>query len=296
MPDDYDGRRAVPAHQTVAFLKATFPRADFSEARVLTASWDSVAVDTGREIFKFPQREAAAQALRREASILSVLRPLVSLAVPDIVLFETPILFSRHTKIQGQALEPAAYAGLAEREKDALAETLALFCAELHGLSVELIQGAGALPVGDWLTPEAALRGSWPRLDVADRPHAEGLVGRWLALGSDPCGQVYGHFDGHGWNMAFDPQTRRLNGVFDFADSGIGPLHRDFVYSSLVAVDLTRRLVRRYERVGRSVDAERVETLIGAHRLWELATAAESDVTARRNGFRGWVAAHRLLL
>ena len=45
------------------------------------------------------------------------------------------------------------------------------------------------------------------------------------AMPPDPLGTVYGFFDGHGWNMAFDHARGRLNGIFDFGDSGFGPLH-----------------------------------------------------------------------
>ncbi len=44
---------------------------------------------------------------------------------------------------------------------------------------------------------------------------------------------VFGYFDGHGWNMAFDHEQGVLNGVYDFADAAIGPRSREFVYSNL---------------------------------------------------------------
>ena len=95
------------------------------------------------------------------------------------------------------------------------------------------------------------------------------------ALPPDPLGVTYGYFDGHGWNMAFDAGTERLNGVYDFADSGIGPLHQEFIYSSFIATDLTERIVSRYEqRSGRRLDRDRIALLTGAHRLWELAVEA----------------------
>src|SRR5919106_64050 len=62
-----------------------------------------------------------------------------------------------------------------------------------------------------------------------------------------PYGTTYGFFDGHGWNMAFDHTTNRLNGVYDFADSGFGPLHQEFIYTNLIARDLTARIVAEYE-------------------------------------------------
>src|SRR5690606_2345867 len=94
-------------------------------------------------------------------------------------------------------------------------------------------------------------------------------------LDPDPYGTIYGFFDGHGWNMAFDHAAGRLNGVYDFADSGLGPLHQDFLYSNLISADLTARIITAYEReTGRHIDRDRVDLLTGTHRLWELAMEA----------------------
>jgi hypothetical protein len=98
---------------------------------------------------------------------------------------------------------------------------------------------------------------------------------QWAAPGPDPYGERYGFFDGHGWNMAFDHQRQRLNGVYDFGDSGIGALHREFIYSSLISPELTERIIGAYElQTGRLIDRKRVAVLTGTHRLWELAGEA----------------------
>lgn len=70
----------------------------------------------------------------------------------------------------------------------------------------------------------------------------------YAKLPADPLGSIFGFFDGHGWNMAFDSEAGRLNGVYDFADAGIGPLHQEFIYSAFIDADLTERIVAAYER------------------------------------------------
>ena len=100
----------------------------------------------------------------------------------------------------------------------------------------------------------------------------------WAKLPPDPLGTVWGHFDAHGWDMAFNPATQRLNGIYDFGDSGFGPLHQDLIYSALISPDLTHCLARAYAaRTGLPIDHNRLETLIGAHRLWELAKGSPAD-------------------
>ena len=71
--------------------------------------------------------------------------------------------------------------------------------------------------------------------------------------------------------MAFDCETETLNGIYDFADSGIAPLHQDFIYASLTSHDLAKRIVDAYQRItGRRLERERIDILTGMHRLWEL--------------------------
>jgi hypothetical protein len=90
---------------------------------------------------------------------------------------------------------------------------------------------------------------------------------------------VYGFFDGHGWNMAFDFDTLRLNGIYDFADSGLGSRHQEFIYTNLISPDLTERVVRAYETcTGLALDRRRIAILTGAHRLSEVAEVA-NDAT-----------------
>lgn len=99
----------------------------------------------------------------------------------------------------------------------------------------------------------------------------------------DPYGNVYGFFDGHGWNMAFDHAQARLNGIYDFADSGFGPLHQEFIYSNFISHDLTARIVSAYEMLtGRRLDRRRIAILTGFHRLSELAELADDPANVEQ--------------
>jgi hypothetical protein len=183
--------------------------------------WDSIAVDVGdRLIFKFPRHEAAAVRLRKEARLLGAIRLQVSLPVPDMALFEGPLLFSRHAKLVGDYLTPAAYAAMSPAGRDRVAGQLAGFYAELHALDRSQLAALGAGPIAPWLpTPEIA-RMALPRLPDALRGRGKAAIAAYERLRQDPCGETYGFFDGHGWNMAFDAGRERLNGVYDFGDSG----------------------------------------------------------------------------
>lgn len=108
------------------------------------------------------------------------------------------------------------------------------------------------------------------------RRYAERAIGAWRALPPDPHGQTYGFFDGHSWNMAFDPTAQSLNGVYDFGDSGFGQLQQEFIYANMISPDLSARIIGRYETLtGRLLDRDRIAVLFDVLRLSELAEHAE---------------------
>lgn len=260
-----------------AAIVAAFPDLAGSSFRLAMAGWDSVAVDVDdRWIFKFPRHEAGKEGLLREAGLLAVIRPAVSLPVPDLRIHPGPPLFSRHEKLSGEHLVTAEYDALPEAAREKLGQALGLFYAELHRINDRRMAEAGARPIKPWFPPAEIRAKALPALPEELRALATSTIDAFEALGPDPYGETYGFFDGHGWNMAFDHERQELNGIYDFADSGFGPLHQEFIYSNLVSSDLTERIITAYEaETGRRIDRKRVAVLSGMHRLSELAELAD---------------------
>ncbi len=255
-------------------IVAAHPALHAEAFTVLTHSWDSIAIALGPMTFKFPQSEPAAASLRREVALLRVIRPRLSVPVPDMALFEGPPVFSAHPTLPGDHLPPDAYAALPEAAKARLGVTLGRFYADLHGIPDDLAQNAGALPAQRWAEPDVLLDRAVPALPEPLHARARDVIGQYATLGPDPLGEVCGYFDGHGWNMAFDFARKRLSGLYDFADAGFGPVHREFVYPGFIARDLVLRIVAAYAaETGRRPDQRRIDILTAALRLSEFAGA-----------------------
>lgn len=254
-------------------IVAHFPELADASFTLLTAGWDSVAVDVNDQIiFKFPRDEEGVDALRREAAMLAVVRPRVTLPVPDLLFFDNPRPFSRHTKLIGDHLVTAQYEQLPEVARQRLADDVARFYAELHAIEPGLLQAAGALPMDQWPDPDAILADIQPYLSPAQLVKAQKILDTWAQLTDDPYGTTFGFFDGHGWNMAFDHERQQLAGMYDFGDAGFGELHEEFIYTSFISPELTDRVIMQYEGLtGRPIDRERVAILTGVLLLVELA-------------------------
>ena len=138
--------------------------------------------------------------------------------------------------------------------------------------------------VDPWMSPDEIIERAGPKLPRGYKGFLKRTVAAYRKLTIEGDELVYGYFDGHGWNMAFDHETGLLNGVFDFADSGFGSLHRDLSYSNWVSADLTLRIIERYEELThRKVNRERVMLYTSALRLAELAEGALPEERAVAN-------------
>jgi hypothetical protein len=273
---------------------AELPEFERSRFAVLNEGWDSVALEAdGAWIFKFPRHLAAEQRLRKECRILSMIRPRVAVPVPEMVLHEGTNLFSVHRKLSGRFLLGREYLLLDGWRRDAVAEKMAGLYAALHAIPHSEARAAGATAIEPW-TPTDAVAKCAPRLPDDIRPFLQPTLDAFAALRSGPGETVYGYFDGHGWNMAFDHETSTLNGVYDFADSGFGARHQDLSYSNWIARDLTRRIIDRYERLtGHAIDRERVMLYSQMLRFVEFADTAPdaADLPARIAALREWFTA-----
>ncbi len=255
-----------------------FPELAPYQFELATAGWDSVAVDVDdRLIFKFPRHAVAETALQREARLLAIIRPRISMPVPDLRIEPGPPLFSVHEKLKGVHLITADYDRLPLGARQELGERLGRFYAELHRLDQATMQAAGAGLVAQWQPVSAMRERALPMLAGDIRQKAAAAIDAFEQLPPDPYGKTYGFFDGHGWNMAFDHASQRLTGMYDFADSGFAPVHQEFIYARFVSPDLTERIIASYEVLtGRAIDRRRVDILTAVHRLSELAELADN--------------------
>src|SRR5688572_25743705 len=109
-----------------ALIAAAHPHLAAAPIRLLTAGWDCVGLDVDdRLIVKVPRDEEACAALEAEARLLDLVRPRVTLPVPDLRLVREPRLHSIHPKLRGEHLLAVAYATLPEAVRAGLAEDLA---------------------------------------------------------------------------------------------------------------------------------------------------------------------------
>lgn len=275
----------VPAAYRAAILSV---RPDLAAAQITvhTRGWDSLGVEAGEFLFKFPKTPVAEERLRREARFLAQIRPRLPLRVPDLKIHDAPLTFSEHRMVPGRVIETQHYDRLTDAQRDLMAAELGRFYAALHAIPTSEATASGALPIPDWPPSHVIVRIAQPIVPGALQGWMHRVLDAYTALVPDEA--VTGYFDGHGWNMAFDHEHGVLNGVYDFADGGIGPRHREFCYANFVSPDLGERIMVHYEALtGRTLDRRTVALYSAVQRLSEL-DQSEKEADWFTAGVVGW--------
>ncbi len=214
---------------------------------ILGQGFDSLALLVNEQIVaKFPQNPAALIRLKREAALLKLIGKMSATSIPDMNLVEGETPFSVHELIPGDQLDDTIYQSLVDSQKDDLADRLAQFFCAMHAASNSATNTL-QLPI---LAAESSKLKSLDGLSLTGQPDLLEFATKTLAAAQalKPDTQVLGQFDTHGWNMAFDKTTGRLNGLYDFGDAGVGSLHHDLSFPMFVSKDLGLRTIAAYQR------------------------------------------------
>jgi aminoglycoside 2''-phosphotransferase len=178
-------------------------------------------------VFRFAPTEAARQALEREARLLALVRPRVSLTVPEVIQQHDDCMVCRF--IPGVPLDRERLLAQDPSTCQAILQQLGRFLHELHSVPIGAIgavnhpsRSSGTKDEYEELyqTLERELfpaMMAWAR-DWARRLFRPLLEGE-LDLNHTPA-MIHG--DLTPYHLSYDPVTQRLRGVIDFGNAGPG--------------------------------------------------------------------------
>jgi aminoglycoside phosphotransferase (APT) family kinase protein len=239
------------------------------ELQLTRRDWRWQATLPGERMLHIPVDALGARRLAGERRLLRALAPRVSFAVPDpLGPLDGPLdLRRRVAGDTGMRLHWSTLEDPARAER--YAEDLARVLAELHGAFAPAELRAVAPPpdVVEYPRPVPGLRAVVASLpaDIHARLHA--ALDRYATLDPDGPEPVLVHGDLGTHNLAFDPETRRVVGLFDFEGATAHDRHHDFKYLPSFGPRVMRRVLDGYRaRSGATIDVGRV-------RLVHLATA-----------------------
>lgn len=209
------------------YLKKKYP---LSKIEFTGEGWTSLAYIVDNEIFRFCK--ISIEDYKREAQILSVVRPFCNVSVPDIkIVSDGDFSYSIHRCLLGKTWNLEEFEQLEETKQKYLASDCATFLMGLHSIDVNIFRSKVSpkrqvnkrLPSekSDFY-PLLSSKMSKYELDKLYELYMESLS----TFKHDP---VVLHRDFEGKNCLVD-ENFRLIGVFDFGNSSIGDRTREFSF------------------------------------------------------------------
>lgn len=243
---------------------------------------NDIVIINDQLVFRFPKHEYSFKHLKTEAKLLRRLRSYISLEIP-LPLYDSEDALA-YRFIPGETLRRDMLMRLPEDEQQMIADQLAQFFKELHGVPISAISDF-EIPMADalmkyegWVNVYQRIRGKvFPLL----LPHLR----EWMAE----------HFESHlanrsnfeyelkmvdtdipPYHIIFDKQKKRINGIIDFGCAGLGDPAIDF---GVIIYNYGESFVSRFYKIYPEAEtySKRARFYAGAHEVRWLLTGIERD-------------------
>lgn len=200
------------------------PGLDVEFVVLLGEGTDNVAYEVGGEVIvRFTKEQdpvARAEAVQREAAVLSAVRGLVTIATPEPILVRPDIGCLAYRKLPGV---PLLHLPGAHEVPAGFAAAIGAFLASLHAAPIAPMRELVDLDVvspQEWL---AEAHGNYdvvaPHVPAAARPAIEAFLTGPVSAADDV--PVFCHNDLGIEHILVDPDTRAVTGIIDWADAAI---------------------------------------------------------------------------
>lgn len=242
----------------------------------ISEGWSNLVVDINDEwIFRFPRDEEFLPILERERLLLDRLRNHISLSIPYYEFMGSNTAFVGYRKIPGEALHTNTYLRLSENARQGIADTLALFLTQMH--QAISLNEARSIGYEEYKIPIESIESSF--IDELPSGNLKRMVSEALTYFKEhPYKEpfVLLHNDFNGDNIAFDLNTEKVTGVFDFSDAAIGHYSMEIGKLFRVHSDLARRTLKAYahlNQISNSIIPSAVNYILG--RCWVILYSRE---------------------
>jgi aminoglycoside 2''-phosphotransferase len=215
-------------------IRTYYPELSSSAVQVVAEGLvNDILIINNERVFRFPKAEWAREDQRREVKILNLVREYVDMPVPAFDRIEDD--FVTYPLIPGESLLQDDILRLDRRDQDRLAEQLANFLRQLHGIPAaileiqEIPQSVTVRQRQDWLKLYEDVQCTLFPLLMANaresvRRHFEPLLLDEAFMEYEP---VLINGDLGPYHILYDRGREELNGIIDFGTAGFGDLACD---------------------------------------------------------------------
>ena len=243
---------------------------------------NDVVIINDELIFRFPKHEYGFKHLKDEARILRLLQNYITLDIPS-PLYETDDCLA-YRMIPGETLRRDVLMKLPNSDQQAVADQLAQFLKELHGVPINEIADF-EMPMADALMRYEGWVNVYARIREKVFPLLMPHVREWVTE----------HFESHlaarsnfeyelrvvdtdipPYHIMYDRQRRGINGIIDFGSAGLGDPAIDF---GVIIYNYGESFMDRFYGVYPEAETylKRARFYAGAHEVRWLLTGVERN-------------------
>lgn len=194
---------------------------------------NDIVIVNGELVFRFPKHEYAFKHLRTEAKLLDFLRDKITLEIPKPFFVSDDAIV--YPLIAGEALRRDLLLKLNEKEQHRIADQMAQFFKELHGIDpgeadFEIPAADALVKYEGWLGAYERIREKvfpllMPHVREAMREHFESFLADENNFAFEP---KMVDTDIPPYHIMFDRERNLVNGIIDFGCAGMGDPASDF--------------------------------------------------------------------
>ncbi len=213
-------------------IHETFPELTWTAARYDDSGWDhQVVILDEKLVFRFSHDPQYIAMLANEINILSELKPLVAMSIPDYRYVAADKSFAGYEMVPGQELAPELYNSLNLINQDSIARQLGEFLTTLHTTFTEsgsLSQVLTTVMADDQTETKQDVAKYLPTvLDEAELRLVDEIMNEVDILVANPVPNVFLHGDVYSRHLLWDTTAGKI-GIIDFSDMNIGDPAVDF--------------------------------------------------------------------
>ncbi len=185
-------------------------------------------------VFRFPKDEEVRQNLAKEIAALPILRQQLELEIPDFEYIGAKDSFVGYRKIEGEFLTKASFYSFSKNEQANIQKTLAEFLTTIHQQNLDEfikygieVQNFRAEYQSDF---ENTRKYVFPLLSVENKEFITKQFRLYLENDENFFYQpVLLHNDFRAEHIFVDTETKKITGIIDFGDIGIGDADYDLM-------------------------------------------------------------------
>lgn len=218
-----------------------------------------------KTMVRFPRHENGKEKLIREFKILDTLNSRVTLQIPKTEIVNNKYFYITHTKVEGNNINQKELDTLNLAKKEKFCYDIANFIYELNSVTEE-IKNKIEIPLWDRIARQPNIEKtldfvlSSANFSSNEKKYLEKFCNSFKLENENELIR-FSHFDIMSKNTAFDFNSQKLNGIYDFGDCSIGDIYHDFSQIGLdYNIQTLKLIVKYYEELTKiCLDIQKIE-------------------------------------